>query len=121
MTTLPNGVTLRLADAHERLWAKMLTHYAGSHPDMWKCPWCGGEIDAVCDERDGGLFEDTWRCVGDCNLLITHITPAEYKEYHEVGLSEWTVLIEGGHGTGWYAPDEADDPIGDVDAFYGEG
>lgn len=117
-TVLPNGIRLETPIEHEKLWQRMIKHYGeGSNhylPNgLWKCPWCGGDIDSLDGERNNETFEDTYTCVGDCELMITFITPAEIHEYHEVPNSDWKVLVESSRAIEWYAPEEADDPIDD--------
>lgn len=115
-TVLPNGIGIQTNTSHEKLWRRMVAHYSEGHSALWRCPWCGGEIDSVCYEKNAETFEDTYRCIGTCNLLITFFTPAKYVEYHEVPDYEWRVFVEKGIGGGnWYAPEEADDPIGDCE------
>lgn len=103
---LKNDNTLRLDLERPDLTDRFVEHYNQGHSALWECPWCGGDIDAVCDERNDETFEDTWHCVGDCELLITFITPAEYTEYHEVMDGEWTILIEGSFSGEWLTPEE---------------
>lgn len=112
-TELRYGNTLRTDTNHEKLWQKLVEFYSQRNSPRWECPWCGGDIDASSDEHDGDEFWDTWTCVGDCNLLITFITPAEYKEYHQVPDGQWTILVESAFGGDWFAPDEADDLVED--------
>src|SRR5579859_1960135 len=110
---LDNGITVETKIPHEKLWARAIEHYS-HRVNWWECPWCGGEIDAVDMETDDDETWDTWSCVGNCNLLITFITPAEYTEYHDVPDGDWRVLIESGHNDAtWYAPEEADDEVAD--------
>lgn len=111
--TFPNGMKLKSEIPHKRLWEKAVEHYGQGHSNLWECPCCGGDIDALCDEHEDGLHYDTWRCEGDCDLLITFVTPAEYTEYHQVMDSEWEIILEAGTASNeyWYMQDEKDDIV----------
>lgn len=104
---LKNGVRLQTDIQRQDIVDRLVAFYDRPGSPEWACPWCEGDIDAVCDERDGELYEDTYGCEGDCNLLITFITPVKYGEYWKVPKSEWTVMVECGIGGECDLPTEA--------------
>jgi hypothetical protein len=103
------GIQIETTINHDALWDRMVEHYSRGQSALWECPWCGGHIDALCDEISGDDYWDTWDCVGGCDLLITFITPAEYAEYHCVPDDYWRVLVEGAFGDDWEPPGNEED------------
>lgn len=53
----------------------------------WVCPVCGGELEPIEDEYDGGYHHDNLDCAY-CGIKVTYISKQEYHEYHEVPDSE---------------------------------
>lgn len=114
---LHGGLTLKTDIDRQDVLDAIVTYYNENRyrEALWDCPLCFGDLDAVQDERTDGMYEDCYACVGDCNILITHITPDDGREYHEIDNSEWTILAEYGLG-GIVAPwDAASDDEGGAD------
>lgn len=108
---LNNGLTVESEIDNTDLWERMLAHYAAIDPhyspdELWKCPWCGGSIDHSSSEDLPPDGIDTYRCVGSCELLISHVTPIKYTTYADVPLSKWRVIVESVFSN-WSPPDDA--------------
>ena len=88
------------ADVEPDEWAKIDAHYRQldanimNRQALWKCPLCGSDIDAQFDDRHDGVQEDTYKCEGDHDLWVTHITPTRYGMYHDVPEDEWKIIVE---------------------------
>lgn len=106
---LPNGLRLETDIDDDALWQQLVDHYSVGRSALFTCPWCGDVIDNVCDERDTETFSDTYACHNDCDLLITHVTPAEHTEYWQTNLDQWKVVLETTIPGPWRPPDEEDE------------
>ena len=97
--TLRSGLHIT-ADVEPDEWAKIESHYRylDDHPlnrlPLWECPLCKSDIDAQFDDRHDGIQEDTYKCTGDHDVWVTHITPLRYGTYHDVPEDEWKIIVE---------------------------
>ncbi len=108
---LANGLTIETDITNTELWERMINRYSAINPhygpdELWECPWCGGAIDHSSSEQLPPDGIDTYRCVGSCELLISHVTPIQYTTYADVPLSKWRVIVESVFSN-WSPPDDA--------------
>jgi hypothetical protein len=121
--TYSTGLKLRIETQDQDVIDHLVQFYERNKKSLaWECPFCEGDIDSVCYELDDGIFEDTYDCDAECEILLTFLTPKKYGEYHKVPIDEVVIEVEfmfGGRPASWHE-DEYDEAGGHAEN-YGDG
>lgn len=101
---LINGIRLSIESGNEKVIDAAKAYYSDVKWGLkYECPFCGSDIDNQDGIVEDDTFEDTFFCKGQCDVLITFVSPLGL-EYHEVHPTQLKIIIEfmyGDHPASW--------------------